>query len=95
MGIGNTTPAAALIAAVLGLPADEVTGRGTGIDDDALARKRGLIDRALTRTADRVRRIPVDLLAGLGSADIAAVGRRSWPGPPSGASRCCSTGWCR
>ena len=32
MGIGNTTPAAALIAATLGVPAAEVTGRGTGID---------------------------------------------------------------
>ena len=40
MGIGNTTPAAALVAAALGLPADEVTGRGTGIDDAGLARKR-------------------------------------------------------
>ena len=36
LGIGNTTPAAALVAAVLGLPAEEVTGRGTGIDDAGL-----------------------------------------------------------
>ena len=33
MGIGNTTPATALIAESLGLPASELTGRGTGIDD--------------------------------------------------------------
>ena len=74
MGIGNTTPAAALIAAVLGLPADDVTGRGTGIDDAALAHKRDLIERALSRMGDRVAGTvdPVDLLAGLGSADIAA-----------------------
>ena len=39
MGIGNTTPAAALVAAGLGLPASEVTGRGTGVDDIAMARK--------------------------------------------------------
>jgi len=71
MGIGNTTPAAALIAAALGLPADEVTGRGTGIDDDALAGKRDLIDRALRRAAGRADD-PEDLLAALGSADIAA-----------------------
>jgi len=71
MGIGNTTPAAALIAAALGLPADEVTGRGTGIDDDALAGKRDLIDRALRRAAGRAAD-PADLLAALGSADIAA-----------------------
>lgn len=71
MGIGNTTPAAALIAAGLGLPAAELTGRGTGIDDDTLARKIDLIDRALARAAGRFDD-PVDLLAALGSADLAA-----------------------
>ncbi len=44
MGIGNTTPAAALIAAALGLPASEVTGRGTGIDE-AGARPQGVRHR--------------------------------------------------
>lgn len=39
MGIGNTTCAAALTAAFLGLPPSRVTGRGTGIDDDAYRRK--------------------------------------------------------
>ena len=43
MGIGNTTPAAALIAAGLGLPASEVTGRGTGIDDQAVAHKQRIV----------------------------------------------------
>ena len=71
MGIGNTTPAAALIAAALGLPASEVTGRGTGIDDPALQHKRELIDSALRRTVDRVDD-PIALLTALGSADIAA-----------------------
>jgi nicotinate-nucleotide--dimethylbenzimidazole phosphoribosyltransferase len=71
MGIGNTTPAAALIAAVLGLPAEDLTGRGTGIDDDTLAHKIDLIDRALARAAGRFDD-PTDLLAALGSADIAA-----------------------
>ncbi|WP_420120856.1 nicotinate-nucleotide--dimethylbenzimidazole phosphoribosyltransferase [Nakamurella sp.] len=71
MGIGNTTPAAALIAAGLGLPAAELTGRGTGIDDDTLARKIDLIDRALARAAGRFDD-PVDLLAALGSADLAS-----------------------
>lgn len=71
MGIGNTTPAAALIAALLGLPADELTGRGTGIDDAALAAKVVLIDRALARAAGRFDD-PAELLAALGSADLAA-----------------------
>ena len=71
MGIGNTTPAAALIAAGLGVPAGEVTGRGTGIDDPALAHKKALIETALTRAGNRVAD-PVDALTALGSADIAA-----------------------
>jgi nicotinate-nucleotide--dimethylbenzimidazole phosphoribosyltransferase len=72
LGIGNTTPAAALVAAVLGLPADEVTGRGTGIDDDGWTRKRDVVAAALARTDGRVAD-PVDLLAALGSADLAAT----------------------
>ena len=71
MGIGNTTPATALIAAVLGLPAIELTGRGTGIDDAALIAKQELIQTALDRTknADLT---PVQTLAALGGADLAA-----------------------
>lgn len=72
LGIGNTTPAAALVAALLGLPADEVTGRGTGIDDDGWARKRDVVATALARTEGRADD-PVDLLAALGSADLAAA----------------------
>jgi len=33
MGIGNTTAASAIVAAITGLPVADVTGRGTGIDD--------------------------------------------------------------
>jgi nicotinate-nucleotide--dimethylbenzimidazole phosphoribosyltransferase len=72
LGIGNTTPAAALVAAVLGLPADEVTGRGTGIDDAGWVRKREVVARALARAGDRAAD-PVDLLTALGSADLAAT----------------------
>ncbi|MDR7255461.1 nicotinate-nucleotide--dimethylbenzimidazole phosphoribosyltransferase [Nocardioides sp. BE266] len=72
LGIGNTTPAAALVAAVLGLPADEVTGRGTGIDDDGWTRKRDVIAQALARAEGRTED-PVDVLTALGSADLAAT----------------------
>ncbi len=72
LGIGNTTPAAALVAATLGLPADEVTGRGTGIDDDGWTRKRDVIAEALARVEGRAVD-PVDVLAALGSADLAAA----------------------
>lgn len=71
MGIGNTTPAAALIAATWGVPATEVTGRGTGIDDQALVAKTALIQTALDRAGARVSD-PVQRLAALGSADLAA-----------------------
>ena len=72
LGIGNTTPAAALVAASLGLPAEEVTGRGTGIDDAGWSRKRDVIAQALDRVGDQVDD-PVDALTALGSADLAAA----------------------
>ena len=71
MGIGNTTPAAALIAATFGLDAAEVVGRGTGIDDDRLRHKTEVIDSALQRVGDRAAD-PMQRLAALGSADLAA-----------------------
>jgi nicotinate-nucleotide--dimethylbenzimidazole phosphoribosyltransferase len=71
MGIGNTTPAAALIAATWGVPSAEATGRGTGIDDDALLAKTALIQTALDRAGTRVTD-PTERLTALGSADLAA-----------------------
>jgi nicotinate-nucleotide--dimethylbenzimidazole phosphoribosyltransferase len=71
MGIGNTTPATALIADSLGLPAADLTGRGTGIDDAALVAKQGLIQQALDRVKDR-ELSPMATLAALGGADLAA-----------------------
>jgi len=71
MGIGNTTPAAALVAAGLGLPAEEVVGRGTGVDDAGLARKTAVVDTALRRAGERAAD-PVETLTALGSADLAA-----------------------
>lgn len=73
LGIGNTTPSAALIASILDLPAERVTGRGTGLDDEGLSRKTGVVRAALTRTEGVTD--PLARLASLGSPDIAvAVG---------------------
>lgn len=72
LGIGNTTIAAALIAASLGVPARAVTGRGTGIDDDALVHKTALVEAALARAGGRVAD-PLERLAALGAADFAAA----------------------
>lgn len=71
LGIGNTTVAAALIAASYGLPAAAVTGRGTGVDDATLAHKTAVIDAALARAGARAAD-PMERLAALGSADLAA-----------------------
>ena len=46
MGIGNSTSAAAIVAACTGASAEQVTGRGTGVDGAALARKREVVARA-------------------------------------------------
>ena len=71
MGIGNTTPSAALVAAFTGRAAEEVTGRGTGIDDPTLARKVAAVDAALARSATLDD--PVAVLASLGGLEIAAL----------------------
>jgi nicotinate-nucleotide--dimethylbenzimidazole phosphoribosyltransferase len=75
MGIGNTTPSAALIAALTGHSAAAVTGRGTGIDDRMLAHKVSVIEQGLARQlsspfgfAD-----PLGVLASLGGLEIAAL----------------------
>lgn len=47
MGIGNTTPSTAIIAVYSGLPLDELTGRGTGLDAEGVRRKSEAIRRAL------------------------------------------------
>ncbi|WP_232679254.1 nicotinate-nucleotide--dimethylbenzimidazole phosphoribosyltransferase [Nocardioides sp. R-C-SC26] len=72
MGIGNTTPSAAMIAATLGLPADLVVGRGTGVDDDGLIRKTAIVAQALARVGDRGND-PRTCLTALGSADLTAA----------------------
>ncbi|MCK5580142.1 MAG: nicotinate-nucleotide--dimethylbenzimidazole phosphoribosyltransferase [Candidatus Omnitrophica bacterium] len=47
MGIGNTTPSSAIVSAITGTSVDDVTGRGTGIDDDAFQNKISVIKKAL------------------------------------------------
>jgi len=72
MGIGNTTPAACLVAAFTGRPAAEVTGRGTGIDDATLRRKVEVVDRALAMHAPDPAD-PVGALAAVGGLEHAAL----------------------
>ncbi|WP_018683020.1 nicotinate-nucleotide--dimethylbenzimidazole phosphoribosyltransferase [Actinokineospora enzanensis] len=72
MGIGNTTPAAVLIAALAGAEPVAVVGRGTGIDDQTWMRKAAAVRDGLRR-ARKVSANPVALLRTVGSADIAAM----------------------
>jgi len=72
MGIGNTTAAAALLCAFGGDAPDLVVGRGTGIDDAALARKAGVIRDALALHRPDARD-PLGVLAAVGGLEIAAL----------------------
>ncbi len=72
MGIGNTTSAAAVIAAILNLPAAKVTGRGTGVDDDGLKLKIKVIDEAIKKYRAELN-APLDVLQRLGGLEIAAM----------------------
>ena len=72
MGIGNTTTAAALTAALLGLGPETVIGRGAGLSTDGLQRKREAVCRAL-RVNHPNRDDVIGLIADLGGLDIAAM----------------------
>ncbi len=71
MGIGNTTPSAALIAACAGLTPEEVTGPGAGEPPRGLDHKRRLVAAALSRVV--AIDDPVELLAEIGGLEIAAL----------------------
>ncbi|ODT44037.1 MAG: nicotinate-nucleotide--dimethylbenzimidazole phosphoribosyltransferase [Nitrospira sp. SCN 59-13] len=72
MGIGNTTPSAAITAVMTGRPVAEVTGRGTGIDEASHARKVSIIEQALDRhRPDRADAL--DVLAKVGGLEIAGL----------------------
>lgn len=73
MGIGNTTPAAALVAGVLGLEPVAVVGRGTGVDDAGWMRKTTAIRDALRRARKSVGNDPEGLLRVVGGRDLATL----------------------
>lgn len=72
MGIGNTSSAAAIMAALLKIPADECVGRGTGISDEQLQRKMALITQALNLHQSQLDD-PLQVLACLGGFEIAQI----------------------
>jgi nicotinate-nucleotide--dimethylbenzimidazole phosphoribosyltransferase len=72
MGIGNTTVAAAIAAALFGGGGARWAGRGTGVDDRGLALKRVAIDQALARHAAALTD-PLSTAAALGGRELAAI----------------------
>jgi len=72
MGIGNTTTSSALVAALLDLPAETVTGRGAGLSDAGLQRKIWAIERAIMVNRPDPRD-PLDVLSKLGGLDICGM----------------------
>ena len=72
MGIGNTTPATALVAVITGTEPVAAVGRGTGIDDAAWSRKTAAVRDAMYRSRAAGSE-PVALLAACGGADLAAM----------------------
>jgi nicotinate-nucleotide--dimethylbenzimidazole phosphoribosyltransferase len=71
MGIGNTSAAALLVSGLLGLPLPECVGRGTGLDDAGLAKKREVLARVQARHAQAL--TPVAALAAFGGCEIAMM----------------------
>ena len=72
MGIGNTTTTAAVACALLDLPPEEAVGRGAGLSDAGLARKRRAVERALEVNRPDPKD-PMDILCKVGGLDIAAM----------------------
>jgi nicotinate-nucleotide--dimethylbenzimidazole phosphoribosyltransferase len=72
MGIGNTTAASALVAALTGQRPADVTGRGTGLDAEAVGRKVAVVEAALRRHRPGPED-PISALAAVGGFEIAAL----------------------
>ncbi|WP_035766833.1 nicotinate-nucleotide--dimethylbenzimidazole phosphoribosyltransferase [Butyrivibrio sp. NC2002] len=77
MGIGNTTTSAAVLSAILRIDSDEITGRGAGLDDEGLLRKKAVIREGISKydfdsISDEKERA-FNILMCLGGLDIAAL----------------------
>lgn len=72
MGIGNTTPSAAMLAVFAGVDAAEAVGRGTGVDDAGLARKREAVRKAIAVNGPEADD-PIGVLAKVGGLEIAGL----------------------
>jgi nicotinate-nucleotide--dimethylbenzimidazole phosphoribosyltransferase len=72
MGIGNTTPSSALLSALLCVDPEEVTGKGTGLDEQGVRHKTEVIRRILATHSDLMAD-PFSALAAVGGLEIAGI----------------------
>ncbi|RME63666.1 MAG: nicotinate-nucleotide--dimethylbenzimidazole phosphoribosyltransferase, partial [Nitrospirae bacterium] len=72
MGTANTTPSSAICAVITGRPVEEVTGRGTGIDDNALKKKTEVIKKAIEVNRPQPED-PIDVLSKVGGPEIGGI----------------------
>ncbi len=72
MGIANTTASSAITAIMTGEPVEKVTGRGTGVDDERLAHKIRMIDKAFQKNHPD-KNDPLGVLAKVGGLEIAGL----------------------
>jgi len=72
MGIGNTTPSSAILSVLGGFTPEEVTGRGTGVDDKSLSNKAVVIRKAIELN-NPDKNDPVDVLAKVGGLEIGGI----------------------
>ncbi|TGE36253.1 nicotinate-nucleotide--dimethylbenzimidazole phosphoribosyltransferase [Desulfosporosinus fructosivorans] len=72
LGIGNTTPSSAIVALITNSPIESVVGRGTGIDDAGLIKKRRVIEKAIELNQPDPQDA-LDVLAKVGGLEIAAI----------------------
>lgn len=73
MGIGNTTPSSCLASVFLHLPAEETVGRGAGLSEEGLAKKRTVVSGAVRRVEKKQLTDPAAILAEVGGYDIAGM----------------------
>jgi len=72
MGIGNTTPSTAILSILSSIPVTDITGRGTGIDDQTLNNKIAMIEQGIAVNCPDPRE-PVDVLAKVGGFEIGGI----------------------
>lgn len=72
MGIGNTTTSSAVASVLLGVESEKMTGRGAGLSDEGLYRKRKAVEKAIAlHQPDR--KDPIDVLSKVGGLDLAGL----------------------